>query len=248
MAASSCAEAPRHLIDRGTQLLGRAPRLGRAGLEGLALLEHDQEFVLAIGPALLQVLDVVLERFEFLGVGDRTVVQARLLGVLLLGHRFDLVLEPHLVTAELVELQPELPQPVLGGIGELTRLGERRPGRCQPAQPLELTDDAEPVGGSELAGDLMAAALVVGGWTESPRRGALQLDAGEEAVEREVEVEAGLLTVGDHVEAGGDLIVDGGDGGVVLQLGAIGRAELVEVLDGEEQPAGQRIAADHAGA
>ena len=67
----------------------------------------------------------MLERFEFLGVGDRTVVQARLLGVLLLGHRLDLVLEPHLVAAELVELQPEFPEPALGGIGELTSLGER---------------------------------------------------------------------------------------------------------------------------
>ena len=125
MAASSCARGSRHLVDRGPELLGRAPRLGRAGLEVLALLEHDQQLVLAIGPALLQVLDLVLQRFELLGVGDRTVVQARLLGVLLLGHRLDLVLEPHLVAAELVELQPELPQPALGGIGELTRLGER---------------------------------------------------------------------------------------------------------------------------
>ena len=91
---------------------------------------------------------------------------------------------------------------------------------------------------------MVAPALVVRRGAEATRRCPLQLDAVEVAVERQVEVEPRLLAVGDHVEAGADLVVDGGDDGVVLQLGAIGRAEAVEVLDGEQQPAGQRVAAD----
>ena len=65
--------------------------------------------------------------------------------------------------------------------------------------------------------------------SEPARRRTLQLDAGEEAVEGKVEVQAGLLTVGDHVQAGGDLIVDRGDDSIVLQLAAVVRSELVEV-------------------
>ena len=119
------------------------------------------------------------------------------------------------------------------------------PSGAQSAQALELVDDTQPRGRRQLAGDLVAAALVVGRRTEAPRRRALQLDAGEEAVERQVEVEARLLAVGDHVEPGSDLVVDRRDDGIVLQLGAVGRSELVEVVDGVQQPAGQRIAADH---
>ena len=122
---------------------------------------------------------------------------------------------------------------------------QRRPGRRQSAQALELVDDAEPSRRGQLIRDLVTAALVVGRRSEAPWWRALQLDAGEEAVEGEVEVEARLLAVGDHVEAGGDLVVDRGGDGVVLQLGAVSRPELAEVLDGVQQPAGQRIAADH---
>ena len=72
------------------------------------------------------------------------------------------------------------------------------------------------------------------------RRGrALELDPVEVAVEREVEVEPRLLAVGDHVEPGRDLVVDGGDDGVVLQLGDVVGAERVEVRRRVLEPAGQ---------
>ena len=48
----------------------------------------------------------------------------------------------------------------------------------------------------------------------------------EEAVKREIEIEPRLLAVGDDVQAGGHLIVHGGDDGVVLQFCAVGFAEL----------------------
>ena len=88
---------------------------------------------------------------------------------------------------------------------------EHGPGRCETPQAGVLVDDAEAVRRLDRSGDPVAAALVMGRWSEPARRRALQLDAGEEPVEGQVEVETGLLTVGDHVEAGGDLVVDGGD-------------------------------------
>jgi len=51
-----------------------------------------------------------------------------------------------------------------------------------------------------------------------------------------------LLAVCDHVQSGGDLIMNRRDHGVFLQLGAVGLAELVEVLAGEFEPAGKWIA------
>ena len=47
----------------------------------------------------------------------------------------------------------------------------------------------------------MAATLIVRRRTEAAWRIAFELDAGEEPVERQVEVESGLLAVGDDVEA-----------------------------------------------
>ena len=101
--------------------------------------------------------------------------------------------------------------------------GQTRRSRC------ELLDHAE---AARRRSSPMTACRPRWSWAGGPkRRGgvALELDAVEEAVEGEVEVEPGLLAVGDHVEAGGDLVVDGGDDGVVLQLAAVVGAELVEV-------------------
>ena len=125
---------------------------------------------------------------------------------------------------------------------------EHRTGRRQPAQPLELLDDAQPGGCVDRAGDEVAATLIVSGRAEAPRGRRLEVDAREEPVEREVEVEARLLAVGDDVETGGDLVVDGGHDGVVLQLAPIVGTELGEVGAGELQPAGQRVAPDDRGA
>ena len=64
-------------------------------------------------------------------------------------------------------------------------------------------------------------ALVVRRRAEAAGRRGLSVDALEEAVEREVEVEARLLAVGDHVEPGGHLVVHGRDHRVVLHLGQV---------------------------
>ena len=91
-------------------------------------------------------------------------------------------------------------------------------------------------------------ALIVGGRPETARRRALQLDALEESVERQVEIEPRLLAVGDDVEPGGELIVERAHHRVVLRFGDVGGAEAVEVRGRELQPAGKRIAADDGGA
>ena len=90
----------------------------------------------------------------------------------------------------------------------------------------------------------VTAALIVGRRAEAARQGLLQFYAFQKAVERQVEIEPRLFAVRDHIQSGGDLIVNRRDHGVFLQFGAIGFAELVEVLAGEFQPAGEGIAAD----
>ena len=98
------------------------------------------------------------------------------------------------------------------------------------------------------ADDLVFATLVVGGRTESPWGRGFELDALDVAVKREIEIEAGLLAIGDDIQPCGQLVVKRGDDGIVLNLCAVGRAEFFEVGGGEFKPGGKRIAADDGGA
>src|SRR6185369_6346900 len=66
--------------------------------------------------------------------------------------------------------------------------------------------------------------------------------------EREIEIEAGLLAIGHDIKAGGDLIVECANDGVVLHLGEVFFAKGVQILAGLLQPGGKRIAADDGGA
>src|SRR5207302_2871756 len=91
----------------------------------------------------------------------------------------------------------------------------------------------------------MLPPLVVRRRTEPPPRLALGLDPVEGAVEREVEVEPGLLAVGDRVEARGHLVAHGAGDGVLDELRDVVRTEVAEVLARVLEPAGERIAADH---
>src|SRR5262249_33221286 len=92
--------------------------------------------------------------------------------------------------------------------------------------------------------DFMFATLIVSWRTETTGRGAFELDALKIAVKGKVEIETSLFAVGDDVEAGGGLVVDGGDDGVFLKFGAVSLAELIEVGAGEFEPARERVAAD----
>src|SRR5437899_6595910 len=66
-------------------------------------------------------------------------------------------------------------------------------------------------------------------------------------VEREVEVETRLLPVGDHVQARGSLVMNGGQDSVVLQFSAVSLAELLQMRTGQLQPARKGITADDGG-
>jgi hypothetical protein len=57
-----------------------------------------------------------------------------------------------------------------------------------------------------------------------------------------------LLAVSNHVQAGCDLIVKRGNDGIILQLGAVCRAEFVEMLAGKFKPTRKRVTADDGGA
>ena len=101
-----------------------------------------------------------------------------------------------------------------------------------------------PRGAASSPDDPVLRALVVRRRAEPARRFAL-LDPLEEAVEAEVEVEPRLLAVRDDVEARRDLVVDGGDHRVLLELGDVVRPEVGEVRGGVLEPARERVAADH---
>ena len=92
--------------------------------------------------------------------------------------------------------------------------------------------------------NFMFPALIVGGRTEAPRGSPFELNAVQEAIEGEIEVESGLLTICDDIQSRCDLVVNGDRNCVIDQLSAIIRAELIEMSASEFQPTWKRIAAD----
>src|SRR5262245_39320390 len=91
----------------------------------------------------------------------------------------------------------------------------------------------------------MFPALIMRGRPKTTRLRRFQLDPFEEAVKRQVEIEPGLFAVRDDVQSGGDLVVNRRYHRVFLQFSPIRRAELIEMLTGEFQPAGKGITADN---
>ncbi len=125
---------------------------------------------------------------------------------------------------------------------------EGEAGRGETAEALELFDGAKTARGKEFASDGVLTALIVRGRAEAPRGALLGVDALEVAIEGEIEIEARLLAIGDDVEAGRGLIVNGGEDGVVLEFGDVVGAEFVEMAGGKLEPCREGIAADDGGA
>jgi hypothetical protein len=94
----------------------------------------------------------------------------------------------------------------------------------------------------------MFSALIVSGRSESAQRRAFQFDALEISVEGEIEIEARLLAIRDHIQAIGHLVVNGGDDGIFLKFRAVSLAELVKVGASEFEPTGKWVAPDDGGA
>ena len=82
----------------------------------------------------------------------------------------------------------------------------------------------------------MFAALIVRRRAEAAWRRAFELQAFKESVERKIEIEARLFAIRDYVEAGGDLIVNRRDDGVLLHLRDIRGPELAEMRACELEP------------
>ncbi len=101
---------PSHRLHTFAQRVRCGLRFRRAAFELLADLHQPEHLVLTVGATALEVLDLVLDRLELLGVHDAAVVEPFVLGGGLLRERVDLVLELGLIATDHVELQPELAQ------------------------------------------------------------------------------------------------------------------------------------------
>ena len=75
----------------------------------------------------------------------------------------------------------------------------------------------------------MPTPLVMSRGTEASGRCRFEVDAFYVAVKREIEVEAGLFAVGDHIQACTHLVAEGRDDGIVLDFGDIIGSECVQV-------------------
>jgi hypothetical protein len=80
---------------------------------------------------------------------------------------------------------------------------------------------------------------------ETPRRNWRSVDALQPTVEREIEIVSRLLSVGDHIKPGGNLIVDCRDDRVRPHFLNVSLAELIEVCRGKLQPPWKRVTPDH---
>src|SRR5438876_12407058 len=83
------------------------------------------------------------------------------------------------------------------------------------------------------------------GRPELPSGRGFEIDPFEESVERQIEVQSGLFSIGDHVESRLDLVLDGNCDGVFNQLFHVGSAEPFEVLGGKLEPSRKGITPDH---
>ena len=126
-------------------------------------------------------------------------------------------------------------------LDQVPRAGSNHP------STLEFFDNAEPARGLQFADDFMLAALIVRGRAEAARLRGFKFNAGQEAIERQVEIQPRLLAICDDIESGCDLIMNRRDDGIVLQFLAILAAKLIKMLHGKSEPAGKWIAANNSG-
>jgi hypothetical protein len=117
----------------------------------------------------------------------------------------------------------------------------------QPLQSIEFLHYTEPARSLQFAHHTMPSALVVGRRTEASRDDCLGIDPFEKSIERQIEVQPGLFSVCDDVQAGRFLIVQRTHHRIVLCFGQIGRAETIEVPGRELEPARKRVTSDDRG-
>ena len=112
-------------------------------------------------------------------------------------------------------------------------------------EPLKLVDRAEPARGAAAPPTtLCLPRWSCAGRPEPPRAGGLQVDPLDEPVERQVEVQPGLLAVGDHVQPRRELSATATVIASSWSSRDVVGAEAVEVLRRELEPAGKGLGAD----
>ena len=99
----------------------------------------------------------------------------------------------------------------------------------QPLQALKLLHSTQAAWRTQLTHDLVLATLVVRRRAKAARAGGLQRDALDEAVEGQVEIKTRLLAIGDDIQPGRDLVLDGHLGGVVLHFTYVRTAKLSQM-------------------
>ena len=110
-------------------------------------------------------------------------------------------------------------KPATQGVGPGHAGFEGGAGWCQQLQALELLHHSQPTGGIDGIGHGMFPALVMRRWTKAPWGSGFQLQAMEMTIKRQIEIEAGLLAIRDHIQSGGHLIMHRRDHGVILHFG-----------------------------
>ena len=83
------------------------------------------------------------------------------------------------------------------------------------------------------------------GGTKAPDDNGLRIDAFQESIERQVEIEPRLFSVRHDIQARGLLIMQRTHHRIVLRLCEVGGTKTIEVFSSELQPAGERITANH---
>lgn len=82
----------------------------------------------------------------------------------------------------------------------------------------------------------MSASLVMGWRPPSARTGAFQFDSMYVSVKTQIEIKPSLLSISDYIQASGHLIVDGGNGRILLEFFYIFASELIQMSGGKFQP------------
>ena len=93
----------------------------------------------------------------------------------------------------------------------------------------------------------MLTPLVVGRGTIAARPSVFTSDAVDVTIKRQIEIEAGLFAIANHIEAGVRLVIYGGNHGIALHFGDIIAPKIFQTLGGIFQPGREGIATDDTG-
>ena len=138
------------------------------------------------------------------------------------------------------------------GVGAGNRSLEGDPTRCaqfagHAFQATVFLHCPESTGCLQWGDHRVATPLVMGRRPPPTGRGRLEVDPLKVAVETQIEVQPGLLAIGDDVQAGCQLVLHGTGHRIGLKLCAVLGTKALEVLGGMLQPGRKRVTANDRG-